>query len=437
MNNKILAVIVVVALVAVAAGTILMINNDKGPSSDPATGRLWVYGNANNDDYLDDRDIDYINSIINGDIEWDKENYPYADTNTDGVIDNKDVELLKKILNKEECLVYYTQNWAGEYSTSYIHYPITGSIGCNYYQAANMTTLLGIWDRVTAAESVVTMSYTDKYPNVENLYPLGALGTMETETVIASGIDVMIAYTNADSTGKQIQKELRDSGSKIDVIALPIQGYECISAVITMGVLLNCEEAAYKYVDYCEKIVDYIEDRLSSLKSKDYAEYYIIYNPTDPGNLRIQSENKDNGRVTGDLSFVKLIPGVNLMPYGESNWYSYRTAEWMIADDPEYILVSMASTTSNITHEAAQKKFDTYTEIFKGTGAYDDKNIIGFSFGMMSTYSGCASLVLLAAAMYPDLIDEEYGWEVLQEWYDEFTFEEVDVKKVGGAVYGM
>jgi len=437
MNNKFVAVIVVVSLIAISAGAIFMINNDSISSTEGATGRLWVYGNANNDDYLNESDVRSIQDIIDGKTEWNKEKNPYADTNNDGVIDHTDIELLNKILNKESCIVYYTQYWGGVYSTSYIHYPVTGGLGCQYYQAANMTTLLGIWDRVTATESVVTSSYVNKYPGVQSLYKLGALSTMDAETVMASGISALIAYINNDGTGQQIQKDLRAAGSDIDVIALPIQGYDCLDAVITMGVLLGCEEASHKYIEYCNKVTNYLSSKLSKLNNSQLAQYYIIYAPTDPGNLRIQSEDKNTGRVTGDLGFVKLIPGVNLMPYGESSWYSYRSAEWFITDNPEYILVSMSSTTSDITATEAQAKFNSNAQIFKGTDAYNNKNVYGFSFGMMSTYSGCASLILLAHLLYPNLINEDYGWSILQEWYDEFTLENVDVHSVGGAVYQM
>lgn len=449
MDNKNLLIIVsiaVIVIVAVAAVAITLQDDDTEETEGGAVGsaqvikptsRLWVFGNANNDDYLDRSDLDMIRQIANGSLKWDSETNPYADTNADGVVNNDDVELLASILEGEECLMYYTQYWAGEYSTSYIHYPADGDIGLNYYQAADITTLLGIWDRVTAAESVVTMSYTYKYPGVGNLYPLGALSSMSTEAVIASGIDVFIAYVNTDATSRQIQQDLRAMGSEIDVIALPIQGADCISAVITMGVLLGCEEASQKYVDYCDRIVDYVEGAVSTLSESEYAEYYIVYGPTDPGNIRIQSANPTNGRITGDLSYILKIPGVNLMPYGESNWYSYRTAEWFIEQDPQYILISMSSTNSGITAQAAQKKFEGFAELFRGTSAYEEGRVIGFSFAVTSTYSGCAPLALIANEFYPDLIDETVAWAFLQEWYDEFTNEDVDVHEVGGAVYRL
>ncbi len=437
-TKKLIAVIAVVAVMAAAVVIVVISsgssNNDKEPVV--TTGRLWVYGNANNDDYLDSRDVDAINDIINSGT-WDPISYPYADTNYDGKVDKDDVTYLEDILKKKSTRMYFTQYWAGEKSVSSIKYPVTGSIGCQYYQAADITTLLGLWNRVTAVESVVTQSYTYKYTDVEKLIPLGALSTMDAETVDKSGISILVAYINSDGTGQQIQKDLKAMGSQCEVIALPIQGMDCLSSVVTMGVLLSAEDASHKYIKYFETIQEYLKTSLSKVSKSDYVSYYQVYNPTNKDKIRIQSAY-ENGRTTGDLSYSLNIPANYLQPVGENGtWYAYRTQEQFTTMDPECIVISMGSTNTGLTHEQAQAKFEGLAEMFKDCSAYQNKKIFGVSFAVESTFSGMAPLVLLAAQMYPGTVDVDYGWQLLQQWYDDFTNEKVDVKKVGGSVYKL
>lgn len=64
-------------------------NTDEYPS------RLMVLGNANLDDYLDERDVAYLENIIKQE-KIDYDNYFMCDANFDKVIDEQDVDYLKR-----------------------------------------------------------------------------------------------------------------------------------------------------------------------------------------------------------------------------------------------------------------------------------------------------------------------------------------------------
>ena len=68
---SLIAVIIIVA----AAGAAYFLFADNGDDSDVPTntdGRLMIYGNANNDDYLDDRDLDFIQAVSLSTMAWMK-----------------------------------------------------------------------------------------------------------------------------------------------------------------------------------------------------------------------------------------------------------------------------------------------------------------------------------------------------------------------------
>ena len=127
MDKKIVAIALLAAIIITGSSAAILLTRDDGSSDGVTeTGRVLVYGNANNDDYLDERDVEAINKIIDGDELWDKVKYPFADTNADGRITEDDVTLLKKFINNEDCLMYYKDTWG---TTSHVHYPLKGKIG--------------------------------------------------------------------------------------------------------------------------------------------------------------------------------------------------------------------------------------------------------------------------------------------------------------------
>lgn len=66
-KTTIILVAVVVVIVAIAAAAIALNNGNDGDDNkktSKATGRLAVYGNANNDDYLDEDDVKTLEDIL-------------------------------------------------------------------------------------------------------------------------------------------------------------------------------------------------------------------------------------------------------------------------------------------------------------------------------------------------------------------------------------
>lgn len=125
MNSKQIAAIAVVAILVVSGVVAVVIMNYHGSnsktygSSTNDTDRLAIFGNANGDDYLDDRDVQYVKDIING-----KQTATYldcyktyggtsvqrslADANCDGKIDESDVKWIQQMVDRQQnMLIYY------------------------------------------------------------------------------------------------------------------------------------------------------------------------------------------------------------------------------------------------------------------------------------------------------------------------------------------
>lgn len=94
-NKKVYAVILVIVLVVAAAGAYFAFSSsDDSYRSSNTDGRLAVLGNADENDYLDSKDIDVINDMI--------ENGKYsqmADANNDGVVNDADAKMVQEIID--------------------------------------------------------------------------------------------------------------------------------------------------------------------------------------------------------------------------------------------------------------------------------------------------------------------------------------------------
>lgn len=420
MNMKIVAAAVVVVLLVASVGYFIIAQDEVEEVDGYTTTRLVVYGNANNDDYLDENDRTFIQRIVDGDAEWDSEKNPYADTNADGTITSEDVNLLNRFLSKEQSIMYYTDFFG---NTSYIHYPITGDLGVQYYTGSLILVALGQWDRVTAYGSSINNSV---FPDLENKLALGHFREMSAEQIINSGISALIAHDECQTLKAQIE----NSGTGIDVIPLPTQGGNAPITMVTLGVMLGCEEEAQKYLSYTDEITSYLDEALASIEPEDYATMYLANQTTDTGNITIYDYSSHAGRC------FDYIPCNYYLNLENGNDRARVDIETIINDCPEFIILGLTDTSTS-TRAEALANYESALETFKATPAYTDEHIIGVSYNVMNTVSFAAEMVLLASKVYPELVDEEYGWEMLQKWYDEFTYLDIDVRQVGGAVYSV
>ncbi len=95
------SIIIVLSIIVVVIGVFNVIKDDsndynKGVDSYPI-GRLWVLGNANNDDFINQNDVDYINNILSEGVINYREHI-MCDANYDGNIDSGDIKQVQDLI---------------------------------------------------------------------------------------------------------------------------------------------------------------------------------------------------------------------------------------------------------------------------------------------------------------------------------------------------
>ncbi|MBP5203073.1 MAG: hypothetical protein J6Z16_00270, partial [Candidatus Methanomethylophilaceae archaeon] len=210
--------------------------------ADDVTCRLLVYGNANQDNYLDQADLELIQRIAAG--SWDSAKYPYADANVDGKVDQKDVDVVKRFLAGQPATMYYT-DW--NLNVSSIQYPLSGNIAGTYDSSLWFAQIVGVYDDVKylcRTQAYIDALREDMFPGAsKNIVAQGSNGNFDPEKLIANNIKVVIG----DPFG--ISAEYLEKVSKfksIQTVLIPenrdINGLNWSNSVVTLGVMFNKQE---------------------------------------------------------------------------------------------------------------------------------------------------------------------------------------------------
>lgn len=424
MNNKALIAIVVVIIVIVAAvGAVLLVSNDDSKDSEnPLSCKLRVLGNANQDNYLNEDDVTYIQNIISGDIHWDRSSNPLADANNDGIIDNNDVTLVRGFLNGTSSTMYYL-DWNN--SISSIQYPLSTYLGDSYgiytefSTGLDMGIILGIYDKFTyMANGDIGPGDLDTamYKNTSNITEVG-IKNPDLESMYSHNVRVLMGdpkflgsyVSTAESAG-------------FTVIKLPenrtINGVSCLDTMITLGVMFNLQDKTSSFISFMDKVNAKIA---SAVEDSGVTPLSYIIPYTAPGYLpAIYVDAHGSGSMTtADVTLLEMLPVKSCITTTAADGFDEVTADQLVALHPDIFVVSMFGYSSGKDYTYAQyvDTFKNFVELGfnKGTA-----KIFGMPFENCSL-AGMASILVLASMIWPDSFDADEAWDTMYEYYHTFT----------------
>lgn len=433
-NKRIIAIcLIAVILIAAICGAAVMLSDDDDDKYVPnVTGNVKVLGNANNDDYIDEHDVDAINDIIDNGT-WDKAAYPYADANNDGRITSEDADIVKKIIAGESCTIYYVDIYGETVSASY---PVSHQrIGVSYWQQAELATVLGMWDDVVLASTSTTSSNSHRY-DTSHIQESFSGSKITSELILQCKCDLVIASQGkSDVVGAAAAVNTNITPYYVDVS----KSSTYVSTVLTLGVLVNENEKARAYADYVNGILDRIESGMSKVADRADVVITLMYaNQSTRSNIVVECAG------TGAADMIGLIADVyDSDKKAASNSRLNVEADWFIENDGkafDYIIIEQEGTDTKkvndtyYTPEMYNERFEEAITYYKDTSAYSEGRILGTTYSYNS-FGGFANLLYLAHLLYPDVFTADEGWNALQEYFDDFTTAKIDVTKQGGWYY--
>lgn len=424
MNSKIIAVVIVAILAVAGIGVVVLTTGNDDSYQTVETNRLVVYGNANNDDTINDHDLDIVKSIADGESVWDSQSNPFADTNADGVIDSKDVDLLEKIIKKEPCEVYY-RDYQGD--AVRVDYPLVGKIGTMYYQQAQLAILLGLWDNVTACcersmNDVTSPGYLEKFSYGDGY-------NVDPELVLKSGVDTIICYTQTDTTAPDMKKLVNSTGADLNVLC--INHESLLECVVTYGFLFDVTEKSLEYAKLADECSASLYECMKDVPTDEQPSVAIVmlYGTATTDKIRVLGYS-ETGNKHNLAKLINSVPNVNWIraDLDSPSYGTYVTSEWFLENQPDYIILvgsSMGTSSDMSLDEIKNVYYTKCEEVFGKTNAFNNGHIIAASNGLLNGYSNPLVSLKLLSYVY-DEIDDKLAEEAYNQWYDKYALHTVE-----------
>jgi hypothetical protein len=286
-KNAMIAIVVVVVIAIVAVAAVLMMNNggNQGGSGDGARvgevisesnfpntdSRLWVYGNANEDDKIDNNDVTALENMVKGSVKKTQ----LADANADGKIDDNDVDYLKKILAATESTkldVYYIDNY---FKIAKVSWPVK-TIATSYCSGLYTAEVTGLTPKLAMVDNTISTYWAKLNSYAEKAANFGDTETPNYELMIKNKIDVYVpGYCHAEAD-KQSPVKLNPAG--IDVMFMNTCDNSGVSysneyidrSIVMFGYLLQGDmDLTYEWLAWHDKLLSAVENAASKLPESE------------------------------------------------------------------------------------------------------------------------------------------------------------------------
>lgn len=270
------------------------LSEDEFPSQE---SRLWVYGNADEDDRIDEHDVEYLRGVLDGTNEPTR----LCDANLDGTVDRTDLAYLERILSGDDMDVYYIDSY---YRNAKVSWPVD-SIAIGYCSGAYAADLIGVCDKVDMVDSTIQRYWHVMNSNFSSASSFGDTETPNYEAMIREGIDVyVVGY--CDSEADSISPT-RLNPVGIDVMFLTTADNSGVDypnehidrTLVMMAFLLQGDMGkTYEYLDWHDDILGRLVDATSSLTDEQKEAFIMArtcpLNNTDGGISITGRDNTNN-----------------------------------------------------------------------------------------------------------------------------------------------
>ena len=253
----------------------LLVGNEVGEDEFPSpSSRLWVYGNANEDDVIDESDVEYLKGVIDGDYEATT----LCDANLDGTVDWDDIEYVERIIASDEMDVFYIDNY---YLNAKVSWPVN-TIAIGYCSGAYAIDLVGVADKVVLVDETISNYWYVMNSHFASSESYGTTESPNYEKMIAAGIDVYVIGYFDKTADEQSRSTLNPAG--IDVMFLSTadnsgvdQPDENIDRTLVMlGFLLQGDmDKTYEYLDWHDSVLSALEEVTSQLEDDEKSAFIM------------------------------------------------------------------------------------------------------------------------------------------------------------------
>ena len=438
-KTKIITVLVVSILVIAGIGVVFYMFNNAGNNDRRAllSDSLEVYGNANDDWTIDSKDVEYVERIINGEVEESQ----FADANRDGKIDSKDINQIKALANDTATEVWIVDG-VGE----------TMKVNCKpqrvhvfQTQNAEIAAIMQIGEYVVSAGPPIK-HYADW------LFPPGKKESIvytqyDYEILTEMDLDLYLVFA---PTQKDTPKDMLPD---VDVVYLGL--YTPVTdnleqstygqGILKAGYIFGCKDRAEGFLNFLLEIRDEIQKRTALIPDDErvnvltsgYSRYFKDENDKTV-TVCLESETTSQAAaLAGARNVAEILPtwsGASYSQVADLEWLDTVDIDWVTlhynyyewSGDPMFPAGGFSIKDPVEMYQALN---DIATRPLLGDLNHDQIMILPQEFRNGST-GGVLLAAYLAKAFYPeyfaDFNPDAYMEEFIKEWWGvkNYNFEE-------------
>ena len=290
---------------------------------------LGVYGNANEDDTIDMRDVTYTKLVIFG----KKPETELADAYYDGEVDVLDVVQVKLIIlgrESELTLVqyirYYWEKDIHEEPVT-VQMPIESIVALGSYGAYTLCAL-GEQDKIVGVDAGVK-ELVEIRDLIEDVPEIGTKPEWDIEKILELNPDIVLAIACYDFSD---YREILDAAG-ISLVQMNFYMPETFSNELrNLGWMLNKQERVEELISFEEQHLGLIEERVKDLEEEQKPRVYYIGYPSYYG-----EPTHTTGKSSHTQDIIEFCGGINI--FADLEGYVTVDPEEVIVRNPQVIYV--------------------------------------------------------------------------------------------------
>ena len=427
MQNKILAsleiAIVFCLLFFVALPSIAAASEDE---------TLDIYGNANEDDIIDMRDLTFTARMI---LRLEDET-ELADANYDGRISVADMTQIGLIILGRESKLTLVDS-ADRIVT--VNKPVE-RIVWTHYSTCEPIKILGAWDRVVGRDS---------YPLSELLFPgitelpvicgPGYAYDVYYETVFELDPDIFLTAITPMPGFEDVVATLEPEG--IPVVALNFfEPPPMVENTRKLRYVLNTEEEGEEFIAFYEGVINGITEETAGLSEEEKPQVFIKFSGYTPEALSTGTDELPGVgyqmAIAGGINIAADLPGPGWVPEVDPEWLTEQNPDIVVAQiwEVHHPGALGYGVDDDSVAEATREKIMAM-DVFAGGKAVEEGKIYLYVLELMPTPRFVVGIAYMAKWFHPTLFSDLDPQDIHQQYLTDFMGIDYDLSEHGVFVY--
>jgi iron complex transport system substrate-binding protein len=230
---------------------------------------LEIFGNANLDEDVDEKDVAYVEGVIKGTNKATN----LSDANYDGKIDALDIDRIGEIINGKEKELTLIDT-AGRTVT--VHEPIDKMIEIGFTSSEVLRSLKFEKDKIVGVGNY-TLQKKAFFPEFSKTPNVGDSSSPNYEQIIKLQPDLLLVYAAGHSEEMAaIEKTLKTADPKIVVVGFGFnQPSIFVKEVKTLSYILGKTSEADEFIEFYNKWIDTIWERTKDIPDSEKPKVYL------------------------------------------------------------------------------------------------------------------------------------------------------------------